>query len=92
MLDRKEAQELAERFLAERSQAWPSSDVRIILEECFIERGRFIAPYNTIRLLDHGDEMARLAGNFPVCVDLDTGECGFITRAEADDFMDRGLF
>ncbi|MBO0657254.1 hypothetical protein J1792_32440 [Streptomyces triculaminicus] len=92
MLDRKEAQELAARYLDEQSRSWPSNDVRLILESCFIDGDRFIGPFNTIRFLDHDDEMERIAGNYPVCVDLKTGECGFITRAEADDFMDRGLF
>lgn len=92
MLDRKEAQELAEKFLAERSKAWPANKVRLIPESCFIDRGLFIAPYNSIGFLDHADEMERLAGNFPVRVDLNTGECDFITMNEADDFMDRGLF
>ncbi|MCC3770720.1 hypothetical protein [Streptomyces sp. UNOC14_S4] len=91
MLDRKGAQEQAERFLAERAQNWPSSNVRLILEYCFIEGDRYIAPYDNVEFLDGGNEGAQLGGNLPVCVDLGTGECGFITWDEAFDFMDRGL-
>ncbi|MFI1800867.1 hypothetical protein ACH427_26425 [Streptomyces sp. NPDC020379] len=90
MIDRKEAQERAARFLSERSQTWTSSDVRLDLEYCFIEGGRFIAPYDGIGFLDHGDERARLGGNMPIYVDLNTGECGFITMADVDDFAARG--
>ncbi len=92
MLDRKEAQELAERFLVERSQTWPSDAVRLDLEYCFIEGDRFIAPYDGIDFLDHGNERARLGGNMPIYVDLNTGECGFITMADVDDFYARGMF
>ncbi|MCC3770721.1 hypothetical protein [Streptomyces sp. UNOC14_S4] len=91
MLDRKEAQELAERYLAERSKAW-FHDVRLILEECFVDGDRFIGPYNSVGFLDHGDEMARLAGNYPVLVDLRTGECDLITEADLNDLRERGLF
>ncbi|MFE9574517.1 hypothetical protein ACFYMW_39410 [Streptomyces sp. NPDC006692] len=91
MLDRKEAQERAAAFLAGQSRSWPSSNVRIIPEYCFVEGGRFIAPYDRIEFLDHGDEYSRLAGNLPICVDLATGACAFITWAEADDFMERDL-
>ncbi|MEU5430674.1 hypothetical protein AB0H73_34430 [Streptomyces olivoreticuli] len=92
MLDRKEAQERADRFLAVQSRTWPSSNVRLDLEYCFIEGDRFIAPYDGIGFLDHGDEDARLGGNMPIYVDLNTGECGFITMADVDDFYARGLF
>ncbi|MGW1077150.1 hypothetical protein [Streptomyces sp. NPDC002537] len=91
MLDRKEAQERAERFLVEQSQTWPSSNVRLILEDCFVEGDRFIAPYDRIEFLDHGNEDAQLGGNWPICVDLDTGECDFTSMEEAYDFIDRGL-
>ncbi|MEV4442351.1 hypothetical protein AB0K09_25745 [Streptomyces sp. NPDC049577] len=91
MLDRKEAQERAERFLAERSQAWGSINVRLDLEYCFVEGDRFIAPYDTVEFLDHGDEDNRLGGNMPIRVDLNTGECDFLSWEEAHDFMARGL-
>ncbi|MBT1187916.1 hypothetical protein HET69_29010 [Streptomyces sp. CJ_13] len=91
MLDQKEAQQRAAMFLAERSRSWPSDNVRLIPEYCFIDRGRFIAPYDRVEFLDGGDEDAQLAGNLPVSVDLATGECSFITWAEAHDLMDRGL-
>ncbi|MGA5499034.1 hypothetical protein ACPCSP_32385 [Streptomyces cinereoruber] len=91
MLGQKEAEKRAAAFLDEQSRTWSSSDVRIIREYCFIEEGRFIAPYNTTAYLDRGVDDARLGGNLPVCVDLKTGECSFITRAEAEDFMDRDL-
>ncbi|MFJ3786249.1 hypothetical protein [Streptomyces sp. NPDC090093] len=91
MLEQKEAEERADAFLNEQSRTWPSSDVRIIREYCFTDEGRFIAPYNTTAYLDQGADDARLGGNLPVCVDLKTGECSFLTCAEAEDFMDRDL-
>ncbi|MFI1170144.1 hypothetical protein [Streptomyces melanogenes] len=91
MLDRREAQERAAAFLAEQSQSWPSSNVRIISQDCFVEGERFIAPYDRIEFLDDGDEYSRLAGNLPICVDLATGTCSFITWAKADEYMEHDL-
>ncbi|MFC9337399.1 hypothetical protein ACFT0G_03020 [Streptomyces sp. NPDC057020] len=91
MLEQKQAEERAAAFLAERSRAWSSNDVRIVHEHCFSDGGRFIAPYNTTDYLDRGIDDARLGGNLPISVDLETGECSFITWQEAEDFMDRDL-
>ncbi|MER8093655.1 hypothetical protein [Streptomyces goshikiensis] len=91
MLDWKEALERASTFLADRSRSWASSNVRIVPEDCFIEAHRFIAPYDRIEFLDHGDRDSQLAGNLPISVDLTTGDCVFITWQDAEGFMDRGL-
>ncbi|MCT9094049.1 hypothetical protein N4G70_35120 [Streptomyces sp. ASQP_92] len=91
-MDREVAEQRAARFLAERSQAWLSSKVRIIVEDCFIDADRLLAPYDRIEFLDEGDEDAQLGGNLPIRVDLKTGECSFVTWEELDDFMERGLF
>lgn len=85
------SEERAAAFLADRIRAWPTSDVRIVQEYCFSDGGRFIAPYNTTDYLDRGIDNARLGGNLPVSVDLETGECPFITWQEAEYLMDRDL-
>lgn len=91
MLEQTQAEERAASFLAEQSRSWYANSVRIIPEDCFVDKGRLIAPYNTIDYLDHGVDGARLAGNLPIAVDLETGECSFISWEEADDFMERDM-
>jgi hypothetical protein len=92
MLDREEAERRATEFLTGKSKAWgPSSNVRIIPEYCFTDQGQFITPYDHVEYLDHGRDDMQLGGNPPIAVDLSTGSCRFITWAEADDFMERGL-
>ncbi|MFB7609895.1 hypothetical protein [Streptomyces gardneri] len=91
MLEQAQAVELAAAFLAEESRTWQANSVRIIEEDCFVDKGRLIAPYNTTDYLDRGVDGARLAGNLPVVVDLQTGGCLFIGWEEAEDFMDRDL-
>ncbi|MCZ2525739.1 hypothetical protein [Streptomyces sp. HB2AG] len=92
MLDRDEAEHKAAKFLTEASKAWgPSGNVRIIKEYCFTDQGHFVAPYDHVDYLDHGREDMQLGGNLPVAVDLNTGSCRFITRAETEDFMERDL-
>ncbi|MEV4453375.1 MULTISPECIES: hypothetical protein [Streptomyces] len=92
MLDPEEAERRAAEFLAEESSTWGmSSNVRIITEYCFTDRGRFIAPYDHVEYLDHGREDMQLGGNLPVAVDLSTGACSFITREDAEDMMERDL-
>lgn len=95
MIEQVQAQARAEAFLAERSRSRYASNVRIAQEDCFIDKGRLVAPCNTIDYLDHGVDGARLAGNLPIAVDVDfdveTGECTFISSEEADDFTDRDL-
>ncbi|MFM9371531.1 hypothetical protein [Streptomyces sp. Da 82-17] len=92
MLEREEAEPRAAEFLAERSRTWGlSSNVRIIPEYCFTDRGRLIAPYDHVDHLDHGQDDMQLGGNLPVAVDLSTGSCSFITRAETEDMMERDV-
>lgn len=91
MLDQTEAEARAKAFLADQSRAWPTSNVRIIPEDSFIDGSRFIALYDSVDFLDHGVEGAQLGGNLPISVDLETGECSFITWQETNDLMDRGL-
>lgn len=97
MIEQVQAQARAEAFLAERSRSRYASNVRIAQEDCFIDKGRLVAPCNTIDYLDHGVDGARPAGNLPIAVDVDadvdveTGECTFISSEEADDFTDRDL-
>ncbi|MGW2184192.1 hypothetical protein ACWCXX_40925 [Streptomyces sp. NPDC001732] len=92
MLDREEAERRAAEFLAEQSRTWgPSSNVRIIPEYCFTDRGRLIAPYDHVDYLDHGRDDMQLGGNLPVAVDMSTGSCSFITWEEAEDMMERDL-
>lgn len=91
MLEKREALERAARFLVERSQTWPSSNVRPVQEHSFLEGDRLIAPYDRIEFLDHGDQDSQLGGNLPIAVDLKTGECSFISWDDANSLMDRGL-
>lgn len=92
MLRTEEAERKAAEFLAAESSMWgSSSNVRIIPEYCFTDRGLFIAPYDHVEYLDHGREDMQLGGNLPVAVDLSTGVCSFITREEAEDMMERDL-
>ncbi|MEU6057825.1 hypothetical protein [Streptomyces sp. NPDC047097] len=92
MLDRDEAERRAAAFLDERSAAWgPSSRVRVISEDCFTDGDKFIAPYDHVDYLDHGQEDMQLGGNLPVAVDLTTGDCRFLDWEEADDLMERDL-
>jgi hypothetical protein len=92
MLERDEAVREATRFLAEASSSWgPSSDVRIIPERCFTDQEQFIAPYDNIEYLDHGDEDMQLARNLSVAVDLNTGSRRFLNLKEAEHFMERDL-
>ncbi|MEU6604036.1 hypothetical protein ABZ922_03005 [Streptomyces shenzhenensis] len=79
-------------FLAEESKTWGSSSpVRIIPEYCFVDAGQFIAPYDHVGYLDHGNEDMQLGGNLPVAVDLATGSCRFTDWDEVDDFAERDL-
>ncbi|MEU3036537.1 hypothetical protein [Streptomyces griseoaurantiacus] len=92
MLDRDQAVREAARFLAEESISWgPSSNVRIIPEYCFTNQEQFIAPYDNVEYLDHGNEDMQLGGNLPVAVDLNTGSCRFLSLEETEDFMERDL-
>ncbi|MFI1388429.1 hypothetical protein [Streptomyces griseoaurantiacus] len=92
MLDRNEAMREAMAFLAEASVSWgASSDVRIIPEYCFTDQERFIAPYDNVAYLDHGNEDMQLGGNLPVAVDLNTGSCRFLSLEETEDFMERDV-
>ncbi|MFE9632872.1 hypothetical protein [Streptomyces sp. NPDC006463] len=91
MLNIEEALAAASDFLTKDSQSWDSADVRIIPEACFVEQGRFIAPYDHADYLDRGKDDMRLAGNLPIAVDLSTGACSFITWDEVDDFAERNL-
>ncbi|MEV4920929.1 hypothetical protein AB0K47_29495 [Streptomyces tirandamycinicus] len=92
MLDREQAERRAAEFLDDQSKSWgPSSAVRLIPEYCFIDGGRFIAPYDHVDYLDHGREDMQLGGNLPIAVDLTDGSCRFIDWEEAEDFMEREL-
>ncbi|MEU1867832.1 hypothetical protein [Streptomyces gardneri] len=91
MLEQAQAMERAAAFLAEASRTWQANSVRIIQEDCFVDKGRLIAPYNTTDYLDRGVDGAQLAGNLPIVVDLQTGGCSFISWEEAEDFMDRDM-
>ncbi|MEU9623678.1 MULTISPECIES: hypothetical protein [unclassified Streptomyces] len=91
MLTIEEAVAAASVFLAEDSKSWASTSVRIIPEDCFVEAGRLIAPYDTVDYLDGGKDDMRLAGNLPIAVDMSTGECSVITWDELDDLEERNL-
>ncbi|MCF6521539.1 hypothetical protein [Streptomyces sp. JJ36] len=92
MIDHDTARQRAAAFLAERSRTWgASSRVRIVPEECVVDGGRLIAPYDHVGYLDEGREELRLAGNLPVRVDLATGECSFADPGEVDDLVGRGV-
>ncbi|MEU3480858.1 hypothetical protein ACI2LO_31020 [Streptomyces sp. NPDC033754] len=91
MLEQAQAMERAAAFLAEQSRTWQANSVRIIQEDCFVDKDRLIAPYDTTDYLDRGVDGAQLAGNLPIAVDLQAGGCSFISWAEADDFMDRDM-
>lgn len=60
-------------------------------DQAFTDGMRLIVPYDHVDYLDHGRTDMRLAGNLPVAVDLVTGHCSFISREEAEGFMDRDL-
>ncbi|MFE1435586.1 hypothetical protein ACFW5G_24665 [Streptomyces griseoaurantiacus] len=92
MLDRNESMREATAFLAEASSSWgPSFDVRIIQECCFTDQDRFMAPYDNVQYLDHGNEDMQPGGNLPVAVDLNTGFCRFLSLEETQDLMEGDL-
>ncbi|WP_327396990.1 hypothetical protein [Streptomyces phaeochromogenes] len=92
MLDREEAERRAADFLAAESKTWgSSSSVRLIPEYCFIDGKQFIALYDHVGYLDHGQEDMQLGGNLPIAVDLTSGSCRFTDWDEMDDFVERGL-
>ncbi|KOU22617.1 hypothetical protein ADK52_20640 [Streptomyces sp. WM6372] len=92
MLTVEEALKVASDVLAEDSQGWDSSDVRVIPEAAFVEQGRLIVPYDHTDYLDSGQDDMRLAGNLPYAVDLNSGECSVLTWDEVEDFAERNLF
>ena len=95
MLDDRAAAAVAAAYLEEDVRLNPDPDfyneVRVAPEHGFKDGRKFIIPYNTVDFLDRGDEFARLAGNWPIVVDLETGECHFLDRDEELDYHRRGF-
>ncbi|MET7423829.1 hypothetical protein [Dactylosporangium sp. NPDC005555] len=60
-------------------------------DSAFPENGFLLVPWNSVALVDHGDQDAELAGNPPIRVDLRTGKCEYIDLLEAFDYMSRGF-
>ncbi|MET7396600.1 YrhB domain-containing protein [Dactylosporangium sp. NPDC005572] len=93
-LDEQEAAAAAAAFLAEEYRQWlrpgEPMPVRTQPERAFRDGRRYVVPYNSIDLLDHGDLDAELGGNAPILVDLDTGECRHIDLNETFAYRDRG--
>jgi hypothetical protein len=78
-------------YLAMKSETW-ESEVRVIVDDSFRDGSLLIVPYDTVEYVETGDDRERLAGNYPVCVDLDTGECCFVGIDQYKSFVDRGFF
>jgi hypothetical protein len=91
MLDEEAALRCAADFLAARSILWPASNVRLIPESAFVDGIHLVVAYNSVAFLDEGEEGAELGGNMPVRVDLEIGECQFISMIDFLDYMDRGF-
>lgn len=91
MLDQEAALRCSADFLAACSILWSASNVRLIAESAFIDGGHLVVAYNTIAFLDDGEEGAELGGNMPIRVDLESGECQFISMIDFLDYMDRGF-
>ncbi|WP_326807172.1 YrhB family protein [Streptomyces sp. NBC_01775] len=92
MLDKEAAISRAAEYLAAKSEEWgKGGEVRLSAESAFLDGEDLVVCYDTIAYLDHGDEMERLAGNNPIKVDLNTGECHFIPFVEALEYMNKGL-
>lgn len=87
MLDDRAAAAAAAAFLEEDIRLNPDPDfdnvVRTAPEHGFKDGRRFIIPFDSVDFLDHGDERARLGGNWPIVVDLETGECRFPDSSRA---------
>ncbi|GAB3840254.1 hypothetical protein GCM10027610_047570 [Dactylosporangium cerinum] len=65
--------------------------VRIAPEHAFTVGRELIVPWNSIALLDHGDQEAELGGNASISVDLDTHECRYLDLMEEFAYRERGL-
>jgi hypothetical protein len=95
LLDDRAAAAAAAAFLDEYHRQLPNSDshqeVRVAPELGFKDGRLLIVPWNSVALLDHDDEDAELGGNTSIVVDLETGECRFMSVAEELDYLDRGF-
>ena len=95
MLDDSAAAAAAAAFLEEDIRLNPDpefdNDVRVAPEHGFKDGGRFVIPFDSVEFLDQGDEFARLAGNPPIVVDLETGACHFLSDDEELEYRNRGF-
>jgi hypothetical protein len=91
MLNQEAAAAIAAAYLEEETRNSPGSEVRTAPEFGFVDGGRYIVPYNSVDLLDHGDLEAELGGNSPILVDLKTGECRFLEFDEVMEYRRRGF-
>jgi hypothetical protein len=95
MLDDHAAAAVAAAFLEEDIRLNPDPEfdnvVRVAPERGFKDGRHFVIPFDTVDFLDHGNEFARLAGNPPIVVDLETGACHFLDDDEELDYRDRGF-
>jgi hypothetical protein len=90
MLNREAGLAEAESYLKEASRSWESK-VRIDSDEAFADGEFLIVPFDSVRYLDYGEEKGRLAGNYPIRVNLVTGACTFVGPADYDSYIARGL-
>ncbi|MET7423828.1 hypothetical protein [Dactylosporangium sp. NPDC005555] len=90
MMDRSAAIEAAAAFLAEESRQWPELRVKVMPDTAFVDGGALIVSWNSADLVDHGIELAALAGNSPIRVDLTTGACDYVDDDDLFTYMRRG--
>jgi hypothetical protein len=91
MIDRIVAKRIAADFLSRKSVNW-SNSVRIDDSSTFEDgEGNLIVGYNSVDFLDNGNEGAVLGGNLPICVQLSTGDCRFISLDEFFAYINKGF-
>ncbi|MBB5872029.1 hypothetical protein F4553_005463 [Allocatelliglobosispora scoriae] len=82
MLSEEEAGVLAENYLQKYCPEASEVEVRTDPEHAFVDGINYIVPFNSVERLDGGNLDAELTGNYPIRVNLQTGECDTLTLNE----------
>lgn len=92
MLTLDEARGLAHRLLGETIPSQLLSEVRLQTELSLVLNGEWIVSWDKVAFLDHGDIDEQLTSNFPIAVDMASGNCRYCSFEECLQYARKGLF